>query len=146
MTASPALPPWIGVVVAALVCGGGILKGGPEERAAGAAFLIGWAANAVLLDRSWPAVQGAGLVIDGLFFLFLLALSLRTTRYWPLVACGFQLLAVLTHAAKLIDRSVAQWAYITAGVIWTYLVLIAMAVGTWNAWRDARSEARAQPV
>lgn len=128
------------MVFAALVCGGGILRGGADERATAAAFLIGWAANAILLDRSWPAVQTAGLVIDFLFFLFLLAVSLRTTRFWPLVACGFQLLAVLTHAAKLVDRGVAQWAYITAGVIWTYLVLIAMAVGTWNVWRAGRAE------
>jgi hypothetical protein len=77
------------------------------------------------------------------FFLVLLVVSLRTERFWPLVACGFQLLAVLTHAAKLIDKGVAQWAYITAGVIWTYLVLLAMGIGTWNVWRERRALARA---
>lgn len=39
----------------------------------------------------------------------------------------------MTHVAKMVDPGLAQRAYITAGVIWTYLLEAALAVGTWNA-------------
>lgn len=129
------LPPWLGAVVLLIVCGGAFLKGGVEERLTAAGLLISVGVTVVLRDRSWPHLQIAGFTMDALVLALLLVIALTTPKYWPLAAAGFQLLAVLTHVGKMIDPQVDQWAYITAIVIWTYLVIIALGVGVWNSWR-----------
>jgi len=71
----------------------------------------------------------------GLFFVFILV-ALKSDRYWPMWAAGFQLLAIVTHTAEILDSTVGAWAYITAGVIWTYLGAAALAVGVCGCiWR-----------
>ena len=130
-----ALPPWLGFVVMFVVCSGAFIRGGVEERLTAGGLLTNVAATVVLRDPSWPQLQRAGFAIDVLFLVLLLVIALRTVKFWPLSAAGFQLLAVLTHVAKMIDPELEQWAYITAIVIWTYLLLIALGVGVWNSWR-----------
>lgn len=138
-----ALPPWLGALVAFLTCGAALWKGGVEERATAAGILLSLAVTVLLRDNSWPHVQRAIFAADSLLFVLLLVVALRTPKYWPLAAAGFQLLAIMTHVAKMMDAGLQQWAYITAGVIWTYLLLLALAVGTWNAWQDRVQSARA---
>lgn len=115
--------------------------GGRAERAVAAGFVVAWIATPVVRDPHWDAPQWAGIAIDVLFFVFLSAVALRTRRYWPLFAAAFQLLAVLTHVARIIDPGVRAWAYYTAGIIWTYMTLLALAIGTYNRWRE-----RGQPA
>jgi hypothetical protein len=130
------LPPWIGVPLSLLICAVALWKGGLEERVTASGFLICFAITALLRDTTWPHIQKAVFASDVAYFILLLVIALRTYRYWPLTAAGFQLLAVMTHVAKMIDNGMGQWAYVTAGVIWTYLLLIALGVGVWNCWRD----------
>jgi hypothetical protein len=92
-----------------------------------------------LRDTSWPKVQSAEFAADIANLGLLIWIALRSPKYWPMAAAGFQLLAVMTHVAKLVDRGVAQWAYLTAGIIWTYLLMIALVVGTVNASRARRA-------
>ena len=133
-----ALPPWLAYGVTLAICALALWQGRWEERASAAGQLANIALTVVWRDHSWPAVQRGAFVADLLFFAFLLVIALRTTRYWPLAAAAFALLAVLTHLAKMIDPALQQWAYITAGVIWTYSILAAIGVGTWNSWRTRR--------
>jgi hypothetical protein len=135
------LPNWFAIVVPLLVCGAALWKGGPDEKAAGAMFLMSLVITRTLRDHSWPLLQRGDLLADTLFFVGLLVLALRTPRYWPLAAAAFQFLSVLTHMGKLIDPNVHQWAYITAQVIWSYLVLAAIGVGTWTTWSAQRASA-----
>jgi hypothetical protein len=116
-------------------------KGGWSERLVAAGFVTAWLATPILRDRHWVGTQWAGFVIDILFLAVILVVAFRSRRYWPLFAAGFQLLAVLTHTARMIDPGVRAWAYITAGVIWTYLTLFALAVGTYSRWREGRQPA-----
>ena len=136
------LPPWLGLAVLLAVCGGAFLRGGVEERLAATGLLASVAFTVLLRDRSWPHLQTAGFVMDVLVLALLIGIALRSPKFWPMAAAGFQLLAVLTHVGKMIDPNVNQWAYITAIVIWTYLVIIALGVGVWNSWR-ARQRAAA---
>ena len=129
------LPPWLGLAVLLIVCSGAFMKGGVEERLAAAGLLISVGVTFLLRDPSWPHVQIAGFVMDALVLALFLGIALTSPKYWPMAAAGFQLLAVLTHIGKMIDPQVDQWAYITAIVIWTYLVIIALGVGVWNTWR-----------
>lgn len=138
-----ALPPWFGVAVSILICGGALWKGDWEERTAGATLLLNFAISIFLRDVSWPRVQLAGFTADIFTLLILGAVALRTKKFWPLFATGFQLLSVLTHVGKMIDPNVHGWAYLTAIIIWTYLILISLAIGAWNAWRARRQLAMA---
>ena len=130
------LPPWLGVVVLLIVSGGAFLRGGVEEKLAAVSLISAVSLTVLLRDRTWPHLQVAEFVVDILLFAALLAIALTSPKWWPMSAAGFQLLAVLTHVGKMIDPAVDQWAYITAIVIWTYLVIIALGVGVWNSWRS----------
>ena len=129
------LPPWLGQLLTFVVCAAAFLKGDVEERLTAGSIVINIAATRVLRDYSWPQVQLGGFGADVLSLVLLLAIALRTHKFWPLAAAAFQLLMVLTHVAKMIDPNLGQWAYITAIVIWTYLLQIALGVGVWNCWR-----------
>lgn len=133
-----ALPWWAPIIAFGGICGAALWKGGRPERIAAAVMLLSWAATFALRDRRWTEPQWGGLVTDTACFIFLAVLALRSNRYWPLWAAGFQLLAVITHGARLMDPSLGAWAYVTAGVIWSYLVLFALAWGTWGYWRAGR--------
>jgi len=118
-----------------LVCGGAFLKGGREEQLASGAVLLAWALTIGLRDRNWVGTQWGAFIADGGLLLVFIVLALRTPRYWPLAAAGFQLLTVVTHAARMIDPGVRAWAYATGQVIWSQMVIVALGVGVWNTWR-----------
>jgi hypothetical protein len=133
-----ALPPWYGLTLTALVCGAAFWKGGRDEQFAAGGMLLGWLATLVLRDPRWLGIQWGALGADIFFLAVLLAIALRTERYWPLAAAAFQLLAVVTHVARMVDHGLNGWTYATAGIIWTQLVLLALGVGVWGAWRARR--------
>lgn len=133
-----AVPWWFGLAFLFSVCGLALWAGRRTERAGAAILLLGWAASVLLRTHHWSELQSGVLIVDGAMFVALLILALRSDRFWPLAAAGFQLLGVITHGARLLDRHVGAWAYITAGVIWSYLVILALAVGTYNRWRERR--------
>jgi signal transduction histidine kinase len=130
-----ALSPLIGLALMAIICGGAIWKGGMEERATAIALLLAWAGTLMLRDPRWIGPQWGAFMTDGLLLVFLLAQALWSPKYWPIFAAGFHLLAVITHTARIIDVGLGAWAYATAALIWAYLVLGSLAVGTWNVWR-----------
>jgi hypothetical protein len=143
------MPLWLGLIIAALVCGAALWKGGFEERMTGCGFLLSLAVTFVFEDRTWedrtwedrtwPHIQKAIFPADTALFVLLVVLALLVQKYWPMAAASVQLLAVLTYVAKMLDTGVGQWAYMTAGVIWTYLLLIALGIGVWNCRRRKRS-------
>jgi hypothetical protein len=139
-----ALPLWFAYLVTVLVCGAALWKGDWEERVVGGGLGLSCAVTVIARDLSWPRVQLAELGGDILMLALLFVVALRTKKFWPLFAAAFQLLAVMTHVAKTADSTLHQWAYVTAIVIWTYLIFIALGVGAWNAWRKRRRIAQAQ--
>jgi len=108
---------------------------------AGVAFLLGWGVTLLLRDRTWVGTQWGTLAVDIAFLLVVGWIALQSRFYWPIWATGFQLLGVVTHVARMLDRTVGAWAYVTAGIIWTQLVLIALGVGVFNRWRERRQPA-----
>jgi hypothetical protein len=130
-----ALPSWLGPVVMLLVCAAAFLKGGVEERLTAGSMLINVGVTVLLRDHSWLGLQNAGFAADLGSLLLFLGIALTSSKFWPMAMAGFQLLIVLTHISKIIDRTFEQWAYITAIVIWTHLQIITLGIGVWNHWR-----------
>jgi hypothetical protein len=130
------LPYWVwdGYVVA--VCVAALCLGGRSERVGAAAILGGWIASVlVTIPGGWEPANLL-VAVDIAVLLALVGLALRSHRYWPILAAAFQLLAIITHWAHSLDRTLSGWAYMTAGIIWGYLLVGALALGTWNAWRE----------
>lgn len=140
----PAIPAWIGIVIGWTVAAAALWKGGWSERLAAAGFLAAWLVTPLLRRGGWEGPAWTGFGVDAAFLALLLFVAMRSRRYWPLFAAAFELLSVLTHVARLIDPGVRAWAYATADAIWTYLLLTALSVGTFNRWRERRLEREPQ--
>jgi hypothetical protein len=123
------------------VCVLAVWRGRDQERLAAGGYLAAWALSVVAFKDASRDLQWAILLIDVGLLLLLLWVALRSRRFWPLFAGGFQLLAVVTHIARALDSAVSGWAYLTAGVVWGYLVIGAIGYGSWSAPRDAEREA-----
>jgi hypothetical protein len=139
------LPPQIGLTVLLCVALAAMLKGGLEERIVVAGLLANIAATVLLRVPGGRHIQWPGFTADILFLVLLTVVALRSAKFWPLPAAAFQLLATITHIAKLVDPNVNRWAYFTAIIIWTYALLIALGVGVWNSWRSSAYLANAGP-
>lgn len=125
------------------VCLAALWLGRREERIISAAQLLNIAGYRLLATSGWSKPEYLVLAADFAFLLVFAALAMRTTRWWLLWGAAFQLLIVVIHLAMVADPSLRARSYATGTVIWAYLVLIALAVGTWQTWRDRR-EARSQ--
>lgn len=107
-------------------------RGGRVERLVAGANILAWALTIVVQNRrDWLHPQWGVLAVDIAFLALLLALVVRTTRNWVMPAAAFQLLAVVTHMAIMADKGVRAWAYLTALILWSYMVLFSLAAGTY---------------
>jgi hypothetical protein len=139
------LPAWVGLTLMIVICGSAFWKGGRDEQVAAAGVLLSWLATLILHDPRWLGPQWGAFGADVALLMLITVVALRTDRYWPLFAAGFQLLCVMTHVARITDPGVRAWAYATGQVIFTQLYMWAVAVGVWNAWRARRQPASSDP-
>ncbi|MBW8813771.1 MAG: hypothetical protein JF588_10130 [Caulobacterales bacterium] len=120
------------------VCVTAVWRGRDEERLATAAILADWAL-AIFVYRASQETQWGILMIDCAQCAVFLWIALRSPRYWPLPLAAFGLLELLTHLAHAADTTVSGWAYITAEMIWSYLLLFTVGYASWTAPRYAES-------
>lgn len=131
----------VGFAVAALVAAFAFLKGDEPERIGAGAFLLGVFAALLLHDRTaLTGVQWGVLAVDLVFLVVCAALAWKSRRSWPVWACGFQSLVVMSHLLALVDLRPALAAFYVVINLAGYGVLAAIAIGTWQAWRDRRAE------
>ena len=119
-----------GAVFELIVCLTAMIFGAWRERAGGALYLAVVAASFAL--KAWfPDIPAwRYLLMDGLCLLGFFALSWKSPHPWPLWACAFQLLGVMTSIATLIQVRVLAWTYYTVLSLSGYGVLISLLVGT----------------
>lgn len=118
------------------VCATAVWRGKDEERLATAAILADWAL-AVFVYRATQDTQWGILLIDTAQFGVFLWIAMRSARFWPLPITAFGLLQLITHLAHAADPTVTGWSYITAEIIWSYLLLITVGYASWTAPRYA---------
>jgi len=107
--------------------------GGSPERLA----MLAWAIASILSTvavvsglGSYERLQSGVLVVDLVLLAFLVWLSIRSDRYWPLWMTGFHLLGVMTHLAKAMAPGLHPWAYAVGQAIGGYLIIATMVIGT----------------
>ena len=127
-----------GLVVLVSAVFGAFRWGGTDERLAGMGFLIASMAT-WLLDRSFASTQIPVLIIDTLLLAALTIIALRSDRFWPMWAAGFQTVAVTVHVASMTESGDHAWAYAVGLIFWSYPVLLALMAGTWLEARYRRN-------
>ena len=134
------IPHWVWIAVVVGVCGAALWKGGRDDRIAAVGMLTAALVSKVVYNHA-QATEWGILTTDVFALMLFVWLALTSTRFWPLFVAGFQFLAVIIHLARVADRSLGGWAYISAEILFGYLVAATIAVGTWNAWRSKRQAA-----
>jgi hypothetical protein len=130
---------WAWLIVMALVALATIRWGGKPERQVAAASAVAWVATRLVFNTAnYIDPQWGVLAVDVLFLLALTGVALTADRFWPMFAAAFQLIGVLVHLAITLDDGIRALAYIRGLVIWSYLVVLALAIGTYFEWRRRR--------
>lgn len=119
------------------VCALALWRGRDEERLATVGLLANWALGMTVFKSTSEDMQWAVLGFDIALLALYFWVAFRTRRHWPLFVAGFQLLIVITHMARLADPRVSGWAYLTAQLLWSYLVLLTIGYASWTAPRYA---------
>ena len=119
-------------------CGYALLRGGGPERIGASIYTVG--TGLTVLARGEAAIRYGSLevgpLIDDLAALIaFLVLALRARRFWPLWMTAFQAVSTAGHLAKLADPEMMRWAYAFLLGIWSYPMLLLLALGTFNHQR-----------
>ncbi|WP_448582991.1 hypothetical protein [Thermaurantiacus sp.] len=112
-------------------------RGGREERLAALALLCSALLSPLAQNRGFAGPEYWILLIDALLFLALGAIALTSRAFWPLWAAGFQLGALAVHLAAARVPEILPAAYAATLIIWSYPVVVAVALGTWFEGRGA---------
>ncbi|HEX3886592.1 MAG TPA: hypothetical protein VHW05_03765 [Phenylobacterium sp.] len=136
------LPPWVGLTITVIVCGGAFWKGDREEQTAAGGLLLSMMTTVLLRDPRWIGTQSGAFAADVCLLVLLTWIALRSRRFWPLPAAAFQLICVGIHIARLVDPGVRAWAYATGQVIFSQWVFFTVGIGVINTWRANRRLAR----
>jgi hypothetical protein len=146
MPYTPPLSLIVWVASLLLVSAYALWRGGRPERIVAVANLIAYAATLAAEDtRDFFDPQIGIMAVDIGFLALLLALALRSDRSWLLFAAAFQLLAVVIHVAIAAEAEVRSLAYFRGLIIWSYLVLASLAVGSWCEARNRSLRRRRLP-
>lgn len=132
----------IGALVMTVVCLFTALGGGRTQRIAAGVLFLAWIASAALENREHSGPQYATFALDGLVLVIFCGLAALSRRHWMIWVAAFQLLTTATHLAPLLDPRIYSLAYATAYMIWSYLLLAALAWGGVEGWLERRRRSR----
>ena len=126
-------------IVIILVCAFALWKGERVERVVAVALMASWLLTLLVEDRwHWGDAQWNVLAVDIALTLFLAWLAMTSGLNWLLFAAAFQLLGVVTHLAVIVEPSFVAKTYLAGLIIWSYLAIGSLAVGTWISRRASR--------
>ena len=72
--------------------------------------------------------------------------ALRSDRFWPLWVSGLQLTTSVAHFLKVMDPTLLPIAYSAAARMWSYPILVILAVGTWRSRRRQLEPIRVRSI
>jgi hypothetical protein len=111
------------------------LKGGPPERIGAtilaAGSILSLAARSSAAGR-FGSVELGIFLVDVATLIGFLALALWAKRFWPLWLTALQTVGIAGHAVKLVDTATIPLAYAFILALWSYPMLLVIALGTWQ--------------
>ena len=121
------------IAILLVTCGYALVRGGAPERCAGGlligAFVIDEIVHRLVDGRAYATVEMGSAIVDLTLLALLVVLAHRSTRFWPLWVAGWQLAAVVAHAAKLIDSTMQATGYAVQAQVWAYPMVLAVGIG-----------------
>lgn len=122
-----------------------LLKGGRPERI-GATILAVGSVLSVAFVPVWAGraarVETGVLLIDLLGLVACVALAMRADRFWPIWVAALLGVGALGHLARWYDGSdISMRVYAMSLALWSYPILIIIAIGTFNHSRRVAREA-----
>lgn len=116
-------------------CGYALLRGGAPERIGASIYAVG--TGLTVLARHEAAIRFGSveigiLIVDMAALIAFLVLALRARRFWPIWITAFQAVSTAGHVARLADPEMLRWTYAFLLGIWSYPMLLLLAIGTYN--------------
>jgi hypothetical protein len=113
-----------------------LLRGRGDERAAALVCVVATVASVLVnspLTRRFTGVEMGVLIVDLLALAAFTAIALRTKRFWPLWAAGFQLTSTFAHVLKAVHFDLLPQVYAAAERFWVYPIFLFIILGTWRS-------------
>ncbi|RZJ01752.1 MAG: hypothetical protein EON90_01710 [Brevundimonas sp.] len=131
----------IGTAVSLAVVAFAFLKGDEPERVGAGAFALALLASLLIQDDGRLSGPQWGLMIVDTVMLGVYAtLAWKSRRSWPVWAGGLQALIVMSHLLTLVDLRPPVAAFYAVMNLASYGILLVLAIGTFQAWRERRAE------
>ena len=114
------------------------LRGGRDERIAGALCLVGAILSKVAvspLAERYSEMEMGVLLVDISLLIGFVVIALRSERFWPLWIAGLQLTTLVGHFLKAMNEELFYRSYGAAIGVWSYPILLILLVGTWRSYR-----------
>ena len=122
-------------------CSYAFLRGRGNERLTAAVCVIASIASIALagpVKLRYSHIEVGVFIVDLLTLAAFTYVALRSGRFWPLWISGLQLTTSIAHLLKAIEPDLVPIAYAAAERLWSYPILIILAVGTWRSNRRMR--------
>jgi len=122
---------YVGLLFACCAYAG--LHGAAPERIGAAVIFANAVLSAVLASAAsvrYKGIEVGVFVVDVLAFVAFVLLAVRADRFWTLWVSALLGIGVLGHLAMLLHPRVIPWAYAVVLSIWSYPILLLIAVGT----------------
>jgi hypothetical protein len=132
-------------ILLAITCGYSLWMGRSDERMAAAVCVVASVVSVFVLSplaKRYSGVETGELTVDLLVLAAFTYIALRSDRFWPLWVAGLQLTASMAHMLKSIELGLMPQAYAAATRIWSYPILLIIAVGAWRAHKRHQREER----
>lgn len=107
--------------------------GGRSERWGALIVTVGTIATFLLTDPvlfDWRTHRGALIAVDVVALAALLLLCLRSTRFWPIWATAFHLIALASHGSIYILPTALLQVYVLFQGFWIYPVMLCIVIGS----------------
>lgn len=127
------------------LCGLAIWRGGWPERTVAITLLVTMVLTPLVQTGAGEHGLEVGMfLVDTFFMLVVIAVALKSDRWWPLFCGAFAMLAAVSHLARTLDDQIGQFSYISATVMWSYGTVYALGAGVFELeWRKRRRAAKA---
>lgn len=119
-------------------CGYAWFKGRADERLVAAICVIASIVSLIVISSFaslYSGLEVGVLIVDLITLGGFTFVALRSDRFWPLWISGLQLTTSVAHLLKVVDPTLLPIAYSAAARMWSYPILIILAVGTWRGQR-----------
>lgn len=123
------------------VCGFALWKGERAERLCASAVLLCWLFQILVFNRLTSDFDQTylALSVDLGLMVFFSFIAVAFDRWWAVSAMLMQGIGVVAHVAWLWQDLITIHAYFAVLTFTGPAVLVSLAVGTFNAWREARA-------